>query len=209
MQKPNTPTAQRAITAARSAQIGLREKVATRCDTMPKHGSIATYTSACAKNQNQRCQTAKSETLEVTLAAKNCVPRNQSESSSAHAASRIPKISRLRTAVTYHAQTVRGRRINVIPSVRASVTVTQKFTEDSMAPTEKQTTLRSQRAIPECMGKKNEAETPSNDASVSQNDKPLRNGSAISFAPICRGKKKYPKPNCGAAVRTKKTISDP
>ena len=42
MQKPNTPTAQRANTAVRSAQTGLREKVAMRCDTMPKHGNIAT-----------------------------------------------------------------------------------------------------------------------------------------------------------------------
>jgi hypothetical protein len=56
MQNPKTPTAHSASTAARSAHTGLREKVATRCDTMPKHGNIATYTSACAKNQNQRCQ---------------------------------------------------------------------------------------------------------------------------------------------------------
>jgi hypothetical protein len=42
MQNPDTPTAQSASTAARSAQTGRRENVETKCDTMPKHGSIAT-----------------------------------------------------------------------------------------------------------------------------------------------------------------------
>src|SRR5579859_5379285 len=64
MQNPKTPTAQSAKTTARSAHTGRRENVATRCETMPKHGSIATYTSACAKNQNQRCQIAGSAARE-------------------------------------------------------------------------------------------------------------------------------------------------
>src|SRR5258708_14407470 len=148
IQKPNPPTAQSASTAARSALTGRRENIATRWETMPKHGSIATYTSACAKNQNQRCQMDGKATLDGACTAKNWVPRYQSESSSAHAASKIPKISKLSTAVTYQAQTVSGSLVSVIPSVRKSVTVVQKFTEDRTAPKEKLTTLNSHNIIP-------------------------------------------------------------
>src|SRR5580692_11816052 len=54
--KPQRPTPQRARTAARSAQTGFCENVESRCETIPKHGSMATYTSAWAKNQKSRCQ---------------------------------------------------------------------------------------------------------------------------------------------------------
>src|SRR5438046_1720478 len=40
-QNPTRPTPQRARTTRRSFQIGFRENVAIRCDTIPKHGSIA------------------------------------------------------------------------------------------------------------------------------------------------------------------------
>src|SRR6266704_1188843 len=40
-QNPTRPTPQRARTKSRSFQIGFRENVATRCETIPKHGSIA------------------------------------------------------------------------------------------------------------------------------------------------------------------------
>jgi hypothetical protein len=163
MQNPKTPTAQSASTAARSAHTGRRENVATKWDTMPKHGNIATYTSACAKNQNHRCQIAISETLEVARNAKNCVPNKASENSSTQAASKIPKISKLSTAVTYHAQTVSGSRSSVMPSVRPSVTVVQKFTELSIAPNEKQTTAASHTSIPLCTGKKNDVVMPANE----------------------------------------------
>src|ERR1700689_2429801 len=56
IQNPKTPTAHSASTTARSLHTGRRANVASKCVTMPKHGSMATYTSACAKNQNSRCQ---------------------------------------------------------------------------------------------------------------------------------------------------------
>src|SRR5215472_3906471 len=40
-QNPTRPTPQSARTTSRSLQIGLREKVAIKWETMPKHGSIA------------------------------------------------------------------------------------------------------------------------------------------------------------------------
>src|SRR6267378_1090051 len=55
-EKPKTPTPHKARTTRRSIQTGLRENVEMRCVVSPKHGSMAMYTSACAKNQNRRCQ---------------------------------------------------------------------------------------------------------------------------------------------------------
>src|SRR6267143_6664207 len=55
-QKPKRPTPHSARTTRRSLQTGLRENVEIRCVVRPKHGSMATYTSACAKNQKRRCQ---------------------------------------------------------------------------------------------------------------------------------------------------------
>src|SRR6266436_184464 len=116
--------------------------------------------------------------------AKNCVPKYQSEINSAHAASRIAKISRLRTAVTYQAQTVRGNRVRDMPSVRPSVTVAQKFTDERIAATENKMTPDSQSCIPAWMDRKNETEIANKEAIVRQNERPLRSGNAISLAPI-------------------------
>ena len=41
-QKPKSPRHTTARTAARSVQTGLRENVESRCETIPKHGSMAT-----------------------------------------------------------------------------------------------------------------------------------------------------------------------
>ena len=49
----------------------------------------------------------------------------------------------------------------------------------------------------------------SNETNVSQNDSMLRTGKAISRAPICSGRKKLPKPPCGAVVSTKKIMIVP
>ena len=150
MQNPNTPTAHRANTAARSAHTGHRENVETKCETIPKHGSIATYTSACAKNQNQRCQIAISERARRAHAAQRTAYRAaQSENSSTHAASKIPKINKLSIAVTYQAHTVSGSRVeSSCPSVRTSVTVVQKLIEVRIAPNEKHATLNNHSTIP-------------------------------------------------------------
>src|SRR6267143_6017273 len=72
-QKPKTPTPHSARTTRRSFQTGLRENVETKCVVRPKHGSTATYTSACAKNQKRRCQrtgTAFATSLAGCLAMK-------------------------------------------------------------------------------------------------------------------------------------------
>src|SRR6516164_7360598 len=208
-QNPTTPTPHNASTAARSAHTGRRENVAIRCETIPKHDSTATYTCACAKNQNHRCHRGVSDMPELTCSAKNRVPKNQSAIKRAHAASKIAKISRLSTAVTYQAHTVSGKRVRVMPSARSTVTVVEKFTADRIAAKQKQITLTSHTSIPVRTGNRLEAAIPPSDPSVSQNDRPLSSGSAISFAPICSGRKKYPNPNCGAEVSTKSTISDP
>ena len=50
---------------------------------------------------------------------------------------------------------------------------------------------------------------PASEATVIQKQSRFIVGNAISDAPICSGNKKLPKPNCGAAVSTKKTISEP
>src|SRR6267378_7586456 len=94
---------------------------------MPKHGNIATYTSAWAKNQNQRCQILEAETENCGATPKKCVPANRSESSNTLDASKMLKISKLKIAVTNHAHTVIGNRGSVMPRARCSITLTLKF----------------------------------------------------------------------------------
>src|SRR5215472_6002607 len=110
-QKPTRPTPQSARTTRRSFQTGFRENVATRCVTMPKHGSIATYTWACAKNQKRRCQSTGSGSATRLVgcepkkfaAEKKCVAKKRSDSTQTHAAKRMLKIRRLRIALTNQA----------------------------------------------------------------------------------------------------------
>src|SRR6476659_9935397 len=145
MQKPDTPSAQRAKTTSRCAQIGRRANVAMRWVARPKHGSIATYTSACAKNQNKRCHCAETSRLAT---AKKCVPRTRSVSRHKQAPNRMLKIRRLKIALMNHAQTETGIRGRVIPAVRESITVTQKFSEVSSDAPQNKATPVIQRVMP-------------------------------------------------------------
>src|SRR5271157_4748058 len=185
---------------------------------MPKHGSIATYTSACAKYQKSRCQrmgrlpcrtrfcgcTARKEAV-----LKKFDPSSRSERTAAHPASKTLKISMLRSALTNHAHTVTGMRGKVMPFARIAIVVIAKFSALNNAASEKRAALASHRLIPSVNGKKKDAVIPTNEPTVIQNESRFSEGNAISSAPICKGRRKFPKPNCGAAVSTKKTISEP
>src|SRR5579859_4687692 len=151
---------------------------------MPKHGNIATYTSACAKNQNQRCQMLVAETENCGATPKKCVPASRSESSNTLEADKTLKISRLRIAVRNHAHTVIGSRGIVIPRARCSITVTLRFSAAKTIPIEKHTTPSSQIVAPAAGVKKTEAVIPASAAAVIQKETPLNRGNAISRAPI-------------------------
>src|SRR5208283_641578 len=207
-----------ASTTRRSFHTGLRENVAIRCVTMPKHGSTATYTSACAKYQKSRCQRMGRLPCRTRFcgcaARKDAVlkkfePSKRSERTAAHPASRTLKISMLRMALMNQAHTVTGMRGRVIPFARISIVVVVKFKELNNAAREKTAALASHRLIPLFNGKKKEVAIPNREPTVIQNESKFSEGKAISSAPICNGRRKFPKPSCGAAVSTKKTISEP
>src|SRR5215467_13344207 len=155
-QNPTSPTPQSARTTRRSFQTGLRENVATRCVTMPKHGSIATYTWACAKNQKRRCQSRGRESVtrfagceaKKFATGKKCVAKKLSDSTQTHAAKRMLKIRRLRIALTNQAHTVSGSRGRVIPRARKSRVVTVKFSAVQSEAPQKTDTLTIQNVIP-------------------------------------------------------------
>src|SRR5579863_2157149 len=119
---------------------------------MPKHGSIATYTSAWAKYQNNRCHNtgrlpcrtrfcgcpARNEAKE-----KNCEPDMRSESSAVQPASNTLKINMLSRAFRNHAQTVMGSRVKLIPSARKSIVVVAKLSALSNAASENKEALAS------------------------------------------------------------------
>ena len=118
-------------------------------------------------------------------------------------------MSMLRMAFTNQAHAVTGIRGKVMPVVRSEIVVTQKFRALRRAASEKIAALMSHRSIPSLSGRKNEAVMPARDATVSQSERQFNTGKAISSAPICRGRRKLPNPSCGAAVKTKNTISEP
>ena len=165
---------------------------------MPKHGSIATYTSACAKYQKSRCQrmgrlpcrtrfcgcAARKEAV-----LKKFEPSSRSERTAAHPASRTLKISMLKIALRNHAQTVTGMRGKVMPFARSSIVVVVKLSALNSAASEKRAALASHRLIPFASGKKNDAVIPTKEPTVIQNESRFNDGNAISSAPICSGRR--------------------
>src|ERR1700676_3809973 len=119
------------------------------------------------------------------------------------------KINRLRMALISQAQTVMGRRGRVRPGARSSMVVMVKFNALKRAEREKIAALMSQMFSPVLAGRKTEAVMPRKETKVSHKENRLRDGKAISEAPICEGRKQLPKPSWGAAVKTKKTMSEP
>src|SRR2546423_5544978 len=167
---------------------------------------------------------------------KKCVPMRWSDNSRMPAASKTGKDSSAMPAEVNHAQQVSGNRQGVIPGARILNTVVMKLIEPSSDATQKIKMLDSQSTTPvPCPGPvispsalnggyivhpaigpmtfgaetKKAASSTSNDTKVSQNDSMLSTGKAISRAPICRGKKRLPKPLCGAVVSTKKIMIVP
>ena len=115
----------------------------------------------------------------------------------------------LKMALTNHAHTVTGMRGKVMPLARNSIVVVMKLSALHNAASEKRAALASHRLIPFDSGKKKDAVIPTKEPAVIQKESRFNEGNAISAAPICRGRRKLPKPNCGAAVSTKKTIREP
>src|SRR5271165_649500 len=193
MQNPKMPTPHSASTTARSFHTGRRANMASRCVTIPKHGSMATYTYACAKNQNSRCQLtpAIAPTLPAVLPAdparKKSVPSKPSASTSAQAASKILKIRMLKMALMNHAHTVTGKRGSVMPFARRSIAVTLKLMATSRDARQNIATLATHNLTP-CPGaKKNDAVIPATAATVNHNAAKFSFGNAVSRAPICSG----------------------
>src|SRR5215471_1501399 len=194
-QKPTRPTPQSAKTTRRSFQAGFRENVAMRCVTMPKHGSIATYTWACAKNQKRRCQSRGRESVtrfagceaRKFATVKKCVAKKRSDSTQTHAAKRMLKIRRLRIALTNQAQTVSGSRGRVIPCARKSRVVTVKFSAVQREAPQNTDTQTIQSVIPVSGASKNAVVIPNNETTVAHKQQRLSTGKAISGAPICSG----------------------
>ena len=115
----------------------------------------------------------------------------------------------LSIAFKNHAHTVTGMRANVMPLARISIVVVLKFSALNNAASEKIAALASQTFSPALGGRKNDAVMPTSEHTVSHNEAKFSVGNAISRAPICSGSRKFPNPNCGAAVSTKNTINEP
>src|SRR5713226_6828033 len=192
MQKPNRPTPQSAKTTARSAHTGLRAKVESRWDVIPRHGRIATYTSACTKNQNKRCHRSgipcgAEEGIEPARtcgALKKYVPTRRSASRNTQAARRMLNIKDPRIPVRNQAHTVSGIRGKVMPLVRRSMAVTLKFNALNSDATQKSATLTTHSVKPNSGCRKNAVVIPSSEAAVAQNASRFSVGKAISRAPI-------------------------
>src|ERR1700730_12198013 len=90
------------------------------------------------------------------------------------------KISRLRMALISQAQTVTGRRGIVRPLARSSMVVMVKFSALNREARENTAALASQIFKPVLAGRKTEAVMPRKEAKVSQREKRLSAGKAIS-----------------------------
>src|SRR5262249_7735172 len=143
---------------------------------------------------------------------KKLVPKLRSLNSMIAATNRMPNASRIRIAVTNHAQQGGGMRIQCMPGARFLTVVATKFTAAISEPTQKRPMLTSHRSVPGpcpgpaaanalrggyCVhpaseappGTKNAETKTKNETSVAQNPNMLSLGKVISDAPSCSGRK--------------------